>query len=251
MIWLLVACASNEAAKKTEPNVEVASEKIPKQGASNSVKQETPSKPTIILDGESIAVEWDDGDTFHGQTGDGKKIKARLAGYNTLESYGPVHQWGEWTEEELYAFAKASGDFASKEVWECVDTKKGGGYGRILVDCPGLRKAMLENGLAHPFSIGGPAPEADMIALRTGIDSKAGIWAKGAPKSLITSLHSKAEKPDKDAYNRVCDLTTGECAEQIHSDVYETCQKVCIEDSCMTYVPYKVRYGDKKADCIQ
>ena len=26
--------------------------------------------------------------------------------------------------------------------------------------------AMLENGFAHPFSIGGPAPEADMQALR-------------------------------------------------------------------------------------
>ena len=23
------------------------------------------------------------------------------------------------------------------------------------------------------------------------------------------------------------------------------------DDSCMTYVPYKVRYGDKKAGCIR
>ena len=207
--------------------------------------------PSIILDGVSISVVWDDGDTFHGKNADGKKIKARLAGYNTLESYGPVHQWGDWTEKELYAFAKESGVFASKTVWECAATKKGGGYGRVLVDCPELRRAMLENGYAHPFSIGGPAPEADIKALRVGVDSKAGIWAKGAPKSLITSLHSKDEKPDKNEYNRVCDLTTGECSERIHADVYETCQKVCIDDSCMTYVPYRARYGDNRAECIQ
>ena len=158
---------------------------------------------------------------------------------------------GDWTEKELCAFAKESGDLPPETVWECADTKKGGGYGRVLVDCPGLRQAMLKNGYAHPFSIGGPAPEADMQALRLGIENKAGIWAKGAPKSLITSLHSQDEKPDKEVYNRVCDLTTGECAERIHSDVYETCQKVCVDDSCMTYVPYKVRYGDNRAECIR
>ena len=49
--------------------------------------------------------------------------------------------------------------------------------------------------------------------------------------------------------NRVCDLTTG--------NVVNRCilmsmkhQKVCFEDSCMIYVPYKVRYGENKADCI-
>ena len=251
MIWLLIACNSNSSEQKNIAQAEIATDANVEQSQKVSKESQDVSKPTVILDGVSIAVEWDDGDTFHGKTADGKKIKARLAGYNTLESYGPVHQWGEWTEKELYAFAKESGVFASQKVWECADTKKGGGYGRILVDCPGLRKAMLENGYAHPFSIGGPAPEADMQALRTGMERKAGIWAKGAPKSLITSLHSQDEKPDKDAYNRVCDLTTGECGEQVHTDVYSTCQKVCLEDSCMTYVPYKVRYGDTKADCIR
>ena len=245
MIWLLVACSQKEPTQMSESQ-------IVKEEVKQSVEATTEKAgPAVILDGVSISVVWDDGDTFHGKTADGKKIKARLAGYNTLESYGPVHQWGNWTEQELYAFAKESGVYASKTVWECADTKKGGGYGRVLVDCPGLRRGMLENGYAHPFSIGGPAPEADMKAMRVGIDSKAGIWAKGAPKSLITSLHSQDEKSDKDAYNRVCSLTTGECSERIHADVYETCQKVCIEDSCMTYVPYKVRYGDDRAQCIQ
>ena len=114
-----------------------------------------------------------------------------------------------------------------------------------------LLSAMLEKGYAHPFSIGGPASKADMKALRVGIDSKAGIWEKGAPTLLVTSLHSQDEKPDEKVYNRVCDLNTGECGERIHTDVYETCQKVCIEDSCMIYVPYKVRYGENRAECIQ
>ena len=251
MICLLFACILNSAEQKAELKVEVASDKAVKERSPEPEQVAQLPRPTVILDGEIISVEWDDGDTFHGKTSEGKNIKARLAGYNTLESYGPVHQWGEWTEKDLYAFAKESGVFASLKVWECADTKKGGGYGRVLVDCPGLRKAMLENGYAHPFSIGGSAPEADMQALRTGMENKAGIWAKGTPKSVITSLHSQDERKDKDAYNRVCDLTTGECAEKVHADVYETCQKVCIEDSCMTYVPYKVRYGENKAACIQ
>lgn len=241
MIWLLIACGPKELAPTVEPQEAVDGKK----------GTEKPSGPSVLLDGVEIAVIWDDGDTFHGKAPDGSKIKARLAGYNTLESYGPVHQWGDWTEQELYAFAKESGVFASKTVWECTDTQKGGGYGRVLVDCPGLRKAMLENGFAHPFSIGGPSPEADLVALKVGIENKAGIWAKGAPKSVITSLHSQSEKPDKDAYNRVCDLTTGECKERTHTDVYETCQKVCMDGSCMTYVPYKVRYGENRAECIQ
>lgn len=246
MIWLLMACSQKEATQTSEtPRVKEPTEQEATKATEDKVQ------PSVILDGVSISVVWDDGDTFHGKTADGKKIKARLAGYNTLESYGPVHQWGDWTEKELYAFAKESGVFASKTVWECADTKKGGGYGRVLVDCPGLRRAMLENGYAHPFSIGGPAPEADMKALRVGIDNKAGIWEKGAPKSLITSLHSQDEKPDREVYNRVCDLTTGECAERVHAAVYQICEKVCVDDSCMIYVPYKVRYGDKRAECIQ
>ena len=134
MIWLVLACGSNGSEQKMEAPAAV-TESTPEQRSKKSENATEPSKPTVILDGVSIAVEWDDGDTFHGKTADGTKIKARLAGYNTLESYGPVHQWGEWTEE-MYAFAKESGVFASKQVWECADTKKGGGYGRVLVDCP-------------------------------------------------------------------------------------------------------------------
>ena len=62
-------------------------------------------------------------------------------------------------------------------------------------------KAMLENGFAHPFSIGESYSD-DMNILRK-VENKAGIWAKGAKNFSITSLHSQDEKPDKDAQSCV------------------------------------------------
>ena len=237
MLWLLLACGS----KKPEVSIR------------NVVESTENMEPSVVLDGVRIAVSWDDGDTFHGKRADGSKIKARLNGYNTLESYGPVHQWGDWTAQELHGLAKESGVFASSKVWECFDTQQGGGYGRILVDCPELRREMLERGYAHPFSMGSAAPEADIEALKKGMADRTGMWEKGTPVGIITSLHSNDEKPDKDAYNRVCSLETGECSKMTHTEVYAVCQTVCVEElgSCMTYVPYKSRYGDARAACLR
>jgi len=217
----------------------------------------SPKNPTnnlepsqVLLDGVVLQAKWDDGDTFsavHPETQ--KKIKARLAGFNSLESYGPVHKWGDWSPKELYDIAKEAGVFASGKGWVCSDSKKGGGYGRLLVDCPDLRKAILEAGFAHPFSIGSSAPQEDLQAMKKGIESKNGMWAKGHPSVLITSLHSQDEKPDKDAYNRVCDMSTGQCDAKTHQETYTVCQEVCIEDSCMIYVPFSQRYRNK-ASCL-
>ena len=239
-MFILLACFG------TKPTVTppVPAEKI------TSLKEESVSKPLVILDGIEMEASWDDGDTFSAKHPEsGEKIKARLAGYNTLESYGPVHMWGEWTAIELYEIAKEAGVLARSKNWNCVDTKKGGGYGRLLVDCPELRKEMLESGMAHVFSVGQPAPKEDLDAMSTGMSAKKGMWRKGTPKLLVTSLHSQSEKPNKDAYNRVCDLETGQCNPQTHTTNYETCEKVCIEDSCMIYVPYFNRYRNK-AECL-
>ena len=94
----------------------------------------------------------------------------------------------------------------------------------------------------------------DLDDLNYAIENKKGMWEKGAPAFLITSLHSQSEYPDKNddgsykkqAYNRICDMKTGQCAVREHNDIYEVCQNVCIEDSCMIYVPYANRY--KKED---
>ena len=206
--------------------------------------------PRVILDGVELKAHWDDGDTFsakHPETGE--KIKARLNGYNTLESYGPVHVWGDWAASELYTIAKQSGDLARSKTWTCTDTKKGGGYGRLLVDCPDLRREMLIAGMAHVFAIENPAPQADLDAMRIGMDAKSGMWEKGVPHYLVTSLHSQDEKPEKDAYNRVCDLKEGKCSPKVHQQIYEICEKVCIDDSCMIYVPFSRRYRNK-AECL-
>ncbi len=215
-----------------------------------------PAQPAVILDGQPIAVEWDDGDTFNSPRAGGDPLKARLAGFNTLESYGPVHRWGEWEPRELYAIAKDAGNRAGAEVWECQVLPGGGGYGRELVDCPGLRRAMLEEGYAHVFMAGEEtqADPADLAAQKQAQDRGRGIWAKGVPAGIVTSLHSLDEKKDQEkTYNRVADTATGEAGKRWHTDSYRSCQEVCEPDaaSCMVYVPYRERYGDGRAICIQ
>ena len=248
---ILFACGEKTETKAPEP---VTSENTTENTVEKASVKSTPAgkkEGKVLLDGVEKTVFWDDGDTFAFTGEDGKKVKARLNGLNTLESYGPVHQWGSWTEAELYTLAKECAGFAAAEKWTCIDTQKGGGYGRILVDCPDFRKAILEAGLAHPFSVDTPAPEEDISAMNIAIEGKKGIWAKGVPKHLITSLHSQDEKEDQDAYNRICVTETGQCDAVTHTETYGVCQKVCHDDSCMTYVPYKQRYGNNAADCLK
>ena len=251
LLGLVLACGPQKKSSTNQNEVlnPTQEEKTSVHTPSTTVQ---PRKATIILDGKEVSVVWDDGDTFAIENPEGgKNTRARLKGFNTLESYGPVHQWGEWSAAELYMVAKQAGVFAASKTWICSDTQKGGGYGRILVDCPELRASILEVGLAHPFSIGSAAPDVDLAALKRGMERKVGMWAKGTPSSLITSLHSQDEKPDKDAYNRVCSLDSGECKAVTHTETYQVCQKVCVEDSCMVYVPYSQRYGENKAHCLK
>ena len=67
-------------------------------------------KGEIVLRGKGIPVLWNDGDTFILLAGPFKGKTARLVGYNTLESYGPVHRWGEWTPEALHHLAYSARD---------------------------------------------------------------------------------------------------------------------------------------------
>jgi len=205
----------------------------------------------IKLDGLIVDVRWGDGDTFSFYQF-GKKKKARLAGFNTLESYGPVHRWGDWTAKELYGLAMKAGEVASARGWTCTKKPGGGGYGRLLVDCPVLKSELIAQGLAHAFSMKGPADEATMAIQLKSIETKQGMWAKGVPEGLITSLHSVDEKPGRsEAYNRVVNPRTGEAPGISHHQKYSVCQEVCVQGSCMTYVPYPQRYGKKRPDCLR
>ena len=204
----------------------------------------------VLLDGVEQQVHWDDGDTFKVLE---PPFTARLMGYNALESYGPVHRFGPG-EQVLFQLSKKATDLARSKTWECTTKPGDGGYGRRPVDCPKLRKQLLEAGLAHPFSVDGPAPAGDLASQAVAIKAKLGMWSAGPVQSIITSLHSMSENDGdstKPTYNRILNVKTGEASPKYHSETYSTCSWVCQGDSCMLYVPYKLRYGADAADCLR
>ncbi len=258
-VWIAAGCAP-KAPAPAAVEVPPAAEAVPGQvdlGASGEVieaaAETAGASPRVELDGALVDVWWDDGDTFsYTDAATGKRIRARMVGFNTLESYGPVHRWGQWTGWELYDLAKTSMYVAKGRAWACSDTGGEGGYGRIAVDCPELRRELLRTGLAHAFAIDETPDPEDLAVQQAAIAAGEGMWAKGAPTGLVTSLHSGDEGSGA-PYNRVCSLETGMCPAVEHSDTYGACEEVCLDDagSCMTYVPYKQRYGDSRAACLR
>ncbi len=203
---------------------------------------------SVLLDGVEVVVYWDDGDTFK-ISPDGPS--ARLEGYNTLESYGPVHKFGPGPAA-LFDVAKAATALARSKTWVCHRSEGEGGYGRIAVDCPKLRRQLLEQGLAHVFSVDTAAPVADQDAQSRGITAKNGMWAGGAPATILTSVHSIDEHVDqKESYHRQTQVQTGLAPKITHKTLVQPCTWVCEQDSCMLYVPYSKRYGSSQAPCIQ
>jgi len=212
-----------------------------------------PKWPTLRLNGELTSVRWSDGDSFKFKSGPHSGKGVRLVGYNTLESYGPVHRWGDWSAVELYRIAKSSWKLGAERTWNCTTTGDEDHYGRVLVDCPDAALHIVSAGHAVVFAMDEtPSPEL-LKAQKLAMKTKAGMWAKGAPKKLVSSLHSVDEGEEKaPTYNRVVDTTTGAATEAPHKDTYSTCQEVCIggdEGSCMTYVPFAIRYKNKP-ECL-
>ena len=249
---LVVASSALICACSTTPKSLDVDADVPLSTAPKTPLKPVPGPNQILLDGNISNVRWGDGDTFSLRTLTGKRKNARLAGFNALESYGPVHRWGDWTYAELYQLAKAAGVAASAKGWICTTQPGGGGYGRLLVDCPGLERELISKGLAHVFSIKGPGDEAVLALQKQAQKQSQGIWAKGVPEGLITGLHSADERSDrKQAYDRVVDTQTGEAPAVPHTKSYEVCQEVCHQSSCMIYVPYRMRYGDKRASCLR
>jgi endonuclease YncB( thermonuclease family) len=99
----------------------------------------------VVLDGREVSVTWVDGDTF--RVG-GTQHLARLAGYNTLETYGDVHRWGTWKPAALHALASQATALAGARPRTCVSLDRPGGYGRDLVSCPDTARALVGAGLA-------------------------------------------------------------------------------------------------------
>ncbi len=208
-----------------------------------------PKWPTITLDGELMSVRWSDGDSFKFKSGPHEGKGVRLMGYNTLESYGPVHRWGDWTAAELYAIAKSSWKLGASQSWSCTTAGEADHYGRLLVDCPDAAEYIISEGHGHIFALEADAPDALVKAQRMAQKRRVGMWEKGVPDEIITSLHSADEGEEKaKTYNRVVDTKTGKSREASHKAIYEVCEEVCLggdSGSCMTYVPFSNRYKNK------
>lgn len=213
-------------------------------------QESQPVNPSITLNGEVVQVRWSDGDSFRFLEGEYADRGVRLKGFNSLESYGPVHRWGEWTAAELSEVAGQATELARSSRWSCTTEGETDNYDRVLVACDDLTLVMLERGLAHLLVIGS-WPPVEQIAAQRGAQSAAlGMWAKGVPPAIVTSLHSASEGRDH-TYNRVISTLDGSSSMVTHEDDYEVCQEVCIRESCLVYVPYDQRYGDDRAECLR
>ena len=183
----------------------------------------------VKLNGKDAPVFFNDGDSFRVLGGDLKGSKARLAGFNTLESYGAVHSWGDWTKKELYALAKMGTYNAREGVWTCTSDLSTDTYGRYLWVCPGLVVDQIKKGLAHAMSVTAePAGDAAVAAQRDAVVNKRGIWAHGVPEYVLTSLHSTSERSgDRATYNRLVSSVDGHSLKWKHNEEYKECQDVC------------------------
>ena len=187
------------------------------------------SQTKVILNGKVVPVHFNDGDSFRVLGGDFKDTKARLFGYNTLESYGAVHQWGTWTAHELYVIAKMGTYNARDGVWNCETDGSTDTYGRILVWCPELATEQIRQGYAHAMSIDDNPGKPELLeAQREAIANRRGIWAHGVPEFVLTSLHSKEEDVDgKGTYNRLVSSDDAHSVKWRHSTRYAECDRVC------------------------
>jgi micrococcal nuclease len=207
-----------------------------------------PARPpsAVVLDGSPVAVRWIDGDTFRFLDGPRQGQGARLEGYNTLETYGPVHRWGGWTRRELLALARAATPLVASRTWSCHSAGAQDRYRRLLVACPDAAAELVRAGLAMVFAIGVP-PQAGLLDLQRDAQRRgAGMWAKGVPGHILTSVHSADEAAGTRPHDRLVDTATGVAGRRQHDRSYGTCDEVCAgagaDRSCMLYVPFARRF---------
>jgi endonuclease YncB( thermonuclease family) len=184
----------------------------------------------VFINGQATPVYFNDGDSFKPQSGPYKGSQSRLSGYNTLESFGPVHSWGAWTEKEMWVIAKLATKHAQKGVWNCETDGKKDGYGRLLMLCKDLAKSLIENGYAMAMSVNDEPADAELVATQAeAIAGKRGMWAHGVPSYVLSSLHATSEGGGKDGktYNRLVSTIDGHSEKWIHTDDYQECQRVC------------------------
>ena len=183
----------------------------------------------VFINGKLFKVTFNDGDSFRVVSGSKKNIRARLAGFNTLETHGPVHLWGSWNARELYHLAKMATLHARRGIWKCETKWDLDTYGRTLMKCADLGQELIRLGYAHALSIDDNPADADFLAAqKEAIAAKRGIWAHGIPPFIITSVHTIEESTDgRDQYNRLVSTVDGHSAGWRHRNSYQECQQVC------------------------
>ncbi len=207
----------------------------------------------VFLNGRPTPVYFNDGDSFTVLEGPIKGTKARLSGFNTLESFGPAHRWGTWDPHELYVIAKQAALNARQGEWHCESDMNKDGYGRILWHCEDLILDDIRKGLAHAMTVTAePASPKQLEMQKLAQGEKRGMWAKGIPPFILTSLHSADEGAGAETYNRLISTADGHTEKWKHQDIYQDCQWVCHPSgACMLYVGFQRRYGANQAECLK
>lgn len=183
----------------------------------------------VFLNGRLVPVYFNDGDTFRVMEGPYRGSACRLAMFNTLESYGPVHQWGNWHPYELFINAKLATYNGRRGEWHCTTDGSRDTYGRLLTFCPDLAVDQIRNGFAHAMEVDDrPSPPELIRAQQDAIRNRRGMWAHGVPDFVMTSLHSLSEDPSREwHYNRLVSTLDGHSESHRHRETYSECQWVC------------------------
>jgi endonuclease YncB( thermonuclease family) len=188
----------------------------------------------VYMNGVPAPVFFNDGDTFRVLAGKNKGMRARLGGFNTLETFGPVHKWGTWHAKELYVISKEATMNGRRGIWHCnSETFEEDTYGRILWFCKDLAIDHLRRGLAHVLSVDYTPSDPELMAIqREAMAAGRGMWSHGVPRYVLSSLHSISEGGAKDGktYNRLVSTYDGHSAKWLHNDKYSECEWVCRQE---------------------
>lgn len=205
----------------------------------------------VHINGTLTPVYFNDGDSFRIQAGPFRGAQARLSGYNTLESFGPVHSWGDWTTKETFVIAKLATLTARRGEWHCEGDGKKDTYGRLLLFCKDLAMHLIEKGLAHTYSVNSDPGDPDLMAVqRKAQAARVGMWAHGVPRFVMTSLHSRDEGGDKHGKtsNRLISTADAHSEKWEHEDTYAECQNVCYQIDVPTPTDHEKNAALLRAD---
>ena len=186
----------------------------------------------VYINGRPTRVHFSDGDSFRILEGEYNQRNCRLGGFNTLESFGPAHQWGNWHPYELYVNAKMATYNARRGVWHCTGDGSVDTYGRLLLDCPDLAVDQIRRGYAHMMQVDDtPSRPSYIRAQREATLARRGMWAHGVPSFVLTSLHSRDEDPTRPShYNRRVSVRDGHSERWEHNDRYPECSWQCADE---------------------